>query len=540
MFALKCPFNIILTLRDNFPRHSVLLLKALKITKMDIYCCIDQNEGLYKAYDNMDTMRNEMPIRRLALMQLLLFLLLVSCNKPEIIKTEYAPTNVLLITADDLNYNSVGSYGCEVENITPNLDKLAEEGMRFENAYVNIAVCQPSRQSIMTGRYPHNNGAPGFDPIDEDVTTLQEQLNKAGYLNGVLGKEIHLKPTEKFFWDYYIREGDLASGLGIGRDPDLYYHHSLQFFEKSKKEGKPFFLMANSHDPHRPFANSDQEKNIWGEDLPIFTRKITPEEVTVPDFLPDLPEVRLEIAEYYTSVYRLDQTVGEIMRALKDAGLYENTLVMFLSDNGMAFPFAKSNCYLNSNKTPWIVSWPSKIPEGKVDSTHFISGIDYMPTILHALHLPDVPDMDGSSFLTLLQGKSQKNRDKVFTEYHRIFAGIDYPMRAVQQGDFGYIVNFWSDGKHEIRGDATGGRTFSAMKEAAKDTPEVEERLNLYVYRVSEELYDFGKDPDGLNNLIDDPAYKEINEGLKGLLAKEMKRTDDPIYGEFVGRFMGD
>ena len=474
-------------------------------------------------------------------MYLLLFLgsaIFAGCNNVEKRQNDYNPTNVLLITADDLNYNSVGIYGCEIENITPNIDLLAQNGIRFNNGYVNIAVCQPSRQSIMTGKYPHTNGAPGFDPIDESVPTLQEQLTKAGYLNGILGKEIHLKPTNKYNWDYYIREADLASGLGIGRDPDLFYAHSLEFFNKSKKEGKPFFLMANSHDPHRPFADSEQEKRSWGEDLPVFTRKVTPEEVTVPAFLPDLPEVRLEIAEYYTSVYRLDQVVGAIMKALEKSGLADNTLVMFISDNGMSFPFAKSNCYLNSNKTPWIVSWPGQIPEGKVDSTHFISGIDYMPTILHALHLPVVAGMDGSSFLPVLKGKYQKNRTRVFTEFHKIFAGIDYSMRGVQEGDYGYIVNFWSDGEHKIRGDASSGRTYAAMKDAAADDEAVDERLNMYEYRVPEELYDFAKDPDGLNNLIDDPAYQEIAVKLKKQMLREMKRTRDQLREDFEGEFL--
>ncbi|MFO7824363.1 MAG: sulfatase [Cyclobacterium sp.] len=470
---------------------------------------------------------------------LLLIWVIFSCGSaPEKKEAGYHPTNVLLITADDLNYNSVGVYGCTVSDITPNLDNLAGEGMRFTNAFVNIAVCQPSRQSIMTGRYPHTNGALAFDPIDEAVPTLQEQLTRAGYLNGILGKEIHLKPTEKFSWDYYVREGDLSSGLGIGRDPDLYYQHAMAFFNKSRKEDKPFFLMANSHDPHRPFAGSEQEKRLWGDDLPVVTRTIQPEEVTVPEFLPDLPEIRREIAEYYTSVYRLDQTVGALMQALDDSGMAENTMVMFISDNGMALPFAKSNCYLNSNKTPWIVSWPGEIPGGKVDSTHFISGIDFMPTILHALHLPVVPDMDGTSFLPVLKGKTQKNRTRVFTEFHRIFAGIDYSMRCVQEGDYGYIVNFWSDGEHQIRGDAASGRTYAAMKEAAAEDAAVAERLQMYDYRVPEELYDFAKDPDGLNNLMDDPAYQEIAAKLKDQLLREMKRTNDHLAGDFEEGFL--
>jgi N-sulfoglucosamine sulfohydrolase len=469
---------------------------------------------------------------------LLTLFLFSNCSDINRDTNEYQPVNVLLITADDLNYNSVGCYGCNIENITPNIDRLAQSGIRFTNAFVNIAVCQPSRQSIMTGRYPHNNGAPGFDPISADVATLQEQLKKAGYLNGILGKEIHLKPTERYCWDYYIKEGDLSSGLGIGRDPALYYKYSMEFFNKSKRENKPFFLMANSHDPHRPFAGSDQEMRSWGEDLPVYTRKISPEEVTVPDFLPDLPEIRLEIAEYYTSVFRLDQTVGAILNALEKSGLAKNTMVIFISDNGMALPFGKSNCYLNSNKTPWIISWPEEIAKGLVDSTHFISGIDFMPTILHALKLPDVTGMDGTSFLPVLKGKKQNHRKAVFTEYHRTFANIGFPMRCVQEETYGYIVNFWSNGELEMRGDASSGRTFAAMKKAAPEDSVAADRLNMYVYRVPEELYDFRSDPDGLVNLIDDPALQETRQRLKKLMFNEMKRTNDPIKDEFEKSFL--
>jgi len=462
---------------------------------------------------------------------------LLGCSSSSDTET-YKPLNVLLITADDLNYNSVGVYGNTIPNITPNIDRLAAQGMMFNHGYVNIAVCQPSRQSIMTGRYPHRNGAPGFDPIDRDVPTLQEELNKVGYLNAIIGKERHLKPMDKFYWDFVVREEDVASGLGIGRAPDLYYQYTSEIIAKAKKENKPFFLMANSHDPHRPFAGSDDEQKYWGEDLPKFTRLIKSEDVTVPGFLFDLPEVRQEVAEYYTSVHRCDQTVGEILRALDDSGLSDNTIVMFISDNGMSVPFAKSNCYLNSNKTPWIIRWPGVIPEGSVDNDHFISGIDYMPTILHALHLSEVPGMDGKSFLPILQGKQQKKRNVVFTQFNKIFAGNEYPMRCVQEEQYGYIVNFWADGEYQIRGEAMSGRTFKAMDKAASSNKEIAERVDLYKYRVVEELYDFKNDPDGLVNLINDPEHKEEKQRLKDLLYKEMRRSKDPLRDEFKSRFM--
>jgi len=464
--------------------------------------------------------------------------LLFGCNTLNEGPGKYEPLNVLLITADDLNYNSVGAYGCKIPGITPNIDRLAEEGMLFTHAYVNIAVCQPCRQSIMTGRYPHRNGAPGFDPIDRDVPTLQEQLNKAGYLNAIIGKERHLKPYDKFCWDYFIREEDVASGLGIGRDPELYYKYTAEFLAKAKKDGKPFFIMANSHDPHRPFAGSDQERKSWGEDLPKFSRLISPEEVNVPGFLFDLPDVRLEIAEYYTSVFRCDETVGAILKALDESGFAENTIVLFISDNGISVPFSKANCYLNSNKTPWIIRWPGHITPGSVDSTHFISGIDYMPTILHALHLSDVPGMDGSSFLPILNGKKQKHRDVVFTQFHKISAGNKYPMRCVQDKRYGYIVNFWSDGKYKIKGDALNGRTFKSMNRAALSDTSIAKRMDLYKFRIPEELYDFINDPDGLVNLINDPDLQDEKKRLKELLYSEMKNSDDPLLNEFRERFM--
>jgi N-sulfoglucosamine sulfohydrolase len=462
----------------------------------------------------------------------------LDCSHADGFADDREPLNVLLITADDLNYDSVGCYGCEIPNITPNIDRLATEGRLFNHGYVNIAVCQPCRQSIMTGRYPHNNGAPGFDPISPEVPTLQEELNAAGYLNAILGKEKHLQPMERYCWDYCKTEGDLCSGLGIGRDPELYYQFTAEFLAKAKEEGKPFFLMANSHDPYRPFAGSDQELRAWGRDLPKFTREITTDDVTVPDFLFDLPEVRLEIAEYYTSVHRCDQSVGAVLKALDESEYRENTLVLFISDNGISVPFAKSNCYLNSNKTPWIIRWPDHVQPGGVDNEHFVSGIDYMPTILQAIGLPETPGMDGRSFLPLINDEQQEQREVVFTEFHKIFARIEYPMRSVQDATYGYIVNFWADGEKQIRGDALSGRTFQAMREAAASNDTMAERMDLFQHRVPEELYDYSVDPDGLVNLIDNPDLQQEIQRLKELLHAEMQRTDDPLLRDFENEFV--
>ncbi len=443
--------------------------------------------------------------------------------------------NILLITADDMNWNAPGCFGGRTPDITPNIDRLASEGMRFEHAHVTIAVCQPSRSVLMTGRYPHRNGAEGFQPIDKNVPTLQEQLHKAGYLQGILGKVKHLAPLEKFMWDMVEDYQD----LGCGRNPELYYKYAGDFLRQAAKQKKSFFLMANSHDPHRPFHGSAQEQKKFAKvlkDIPAPSRVYTGEEIEVPGFLPELPDVRKEIAQYYSSVRRCDDTVGAVMRALRESGQAGNTLIMFLSDNGMALPFSKTNCYLQSTRTPWIAAWPGRIKPGTVDKQHFISGIDFMPTALDAAGAAIPGGMDGSSFLPVLLGKRQPERDKVFTQFHQTSGRNRYPIRCVQNHRFGYIFNPWSDGQRVFKNESQSGLTFNAMKAAAQKDDSVAARVRLFQYRVVEEFYDFKNDPDGLHNLINDPDYKEQIEKLRKDMLDWMKKTGDPALNSLENR----
>jgi N-sulfoglucosamine sulfohydrolase len=467
--------------------------------------------------------------------------------------------NVLLITADDMNYNTPGVTGCLTPDITPNIDRLARSGLRFVNSHVTVAVCQPSRETLMTGRYPHRSGATGFIPVREGVPTLQESLKTAVYHLGILGKVRHLAPAAKFPWDFQHDAGE----LGNGRDPARYYDYCKEFFAQAGAAGKPFFLMANSHDPHRPFAGSENERAKGGKGkaaakakpgakakkklaaeadpgeafgamkYPQPSRIYKPEEIEVPGFLPDLPDVRKEVAQYYSSAHRCDQTVGEVLRALHEAGHDEDTLVMFLSDNGISMPFAKSNCYLTSTRTPWIVRWPGKVKPGTIDQEHFISGIDYMPTILAALGLPLPEGMDGQSFLPLLTGEPQSGRDRVFTVYNDNSGGRHYLMRCVQNQRFGYIYNAWSDGKTEYRVEPMAGLTFAAMQKAAPTRPDVAERVEMLLHRVPEEFYDFQADPSALHNLIADPKYRGEIDHMRQEVLAWMERTKDPLIEQY-------
>ncbi|PJI07331.1 MULTISPECIES: sulfatase family protein [Clostridium] len=438
--------------------------------------------------------------------------------------------NVLFLVADDSNYNSLGAFGCPVENITPNLDKLACNGIRFENAHVTVAICQPSRQCLLTGLYPYNNGAPGFDPINSNVTTLTEVLKSSGYMNGIIGKIKHCKPIEKFAWDW-ISDTFNSENL-YGRSPDIYYKNCKSFFEKAKDQNKPFFLMANSHDPHRPFAGSADELKQFGFNI-YASRYYTPEEIDIPGFLPDISAVRKEVAQYFSSMHRCDETMGMIMKALKETGMDKDTLIVFLSDNGMAFPFAKTNCYLNSTKTPLIFSMPGIIKEGSVDNKHFVAGIDFMPTILDFIDISYDGKVDGKSYKSLLLGEDEGEWNEVYTQITKNSGGTYFPMRCIQDHKYGYIFNDWSDGKTKFKNESMNGLTYKGMVDAAADNPEIEERVKMFLYRSKEELYDFAKDPDALKNLIDNPEYQSIRNQYRDKMLSYMKKTGDPYLDEF-------
>ena len=449
--------------------------------------------------------------------------------------------NVLLIVADDMNYNAIGAFGCPIPNTTPNIDKLASQGLRFTNAHVTSSVCQPSRGAIMTGMYGFHSGVEGFEHMTKNYSTLTEYLRNAGYLTGMLGKIGHSMPK----FESELKKFDLAKDmneLGLGRDPQKYYSYSLDFFKMAKKADKPFFMMANSHDPHRPFAGSDDEKKSAqfmeakrGNLIPNPSKIFGSEEIVLPGFLPDLPDIRKEVAQYYSSVRRCDDTVGEILRALKESGLEENTLIVFISDNGMSFPYSKTNCYLNSTKTPFIAKWPDVIRCG-VDSVNFISGIDFLPTFLEVANIPIPKNIDGFSFLSTLKGQKQDNSKKVFTQFYETSARKRYPMRAIQNKHFGYIFNPWSDGQRNFINESQDGLTFKAMKEAAIQSNEIKQRVDFFQLRVVEEFYDFEKDPDALHNLINDPNYiDEINK-MRSEMKNWMIQKNDPALEGFVNR----
>ena len=435
--------------------------------------------------------------------------------------------NILLLTADDMNADTPGCFGGPAE-ATPTIDALAAGGMRFRRAHVSIAICQPSRSVLMTGRYPHRNGAEGFQSISDDVPLLTDLLRAAGYRCGILGKVSHLAPVQRFAWDHAVDQPD----LGLGRDPSRYRDEARLFLAG----GGPWFLMCNAHDPHRPFHGSDDEVTQFGESL---RQAATPSHVfkegdwPAPGFLPDLQPIRREVAQYLSSSRRADDVFAAVLDAVAASGAEDDTLVVFLSDNGMSFPFAKSNCYLHSTRTPLVVRWRGVTEPGSVDEEHYVAGIDLLPTLCEAVGVP-VPDgVDGRSFVPLLRGGRQHGRDGVHTVFHETVFKKRYEMRCVQDRRGGYIWNAWSDGDDAYLADNMMGLTWRAMVADAEADPSIAARVEHYSHRMPEELYDFERDPDALVNLARDPAHAALLADKRAELLSWMMATGDPLLDRY-------
>ncbi len=328
-------------------------------------------------------------------------------------------------------------------------------------------------------------------------------------------------------WDYHFDQKD----LGNGRNPELYYQRSRTFLRQAKTARKPFYFMVNSHDPHRPYCNPN--KLTKGAAMP--SRIYEPEDVDVPGFLPDLPGVRAELATYLNSTRRLDDTFGSVMQALKESGQVDNTLVLFITDNGIAVPFAKCNTWFHSSRSPLLIRWPKVVKPGTRDDTHFVSVVDFFPTFMAAAGVKPPSGLDGRSFLPLLKGQTQSGRDYVFTQIDSKAGGAAVPMRCVQSDNYGYIYNPFSDGKYWYRNN-NEGKTMAAMVKAAVTDTAIQKRVDLFRYRVPEELYDLKNDPNCLNNLMNDPDHAASLKTLQGKLVEHMTKTEDPMLAAFLNR----
>lgn len=469
--------------------------------------------------------------------------------------------NLVIFTIDDSDADSLGCYGCPLQGVTPNIDNLAGKGVRLVKAHTTTSTCQGSRLSLMTGKYPQTNGNVGnFDPIRSNLSTLALQMKKAGYFTAIVQKDPNYVPYEAFQWDRLglnsFQWDHQSDGYWPGwGSPEAFYNLTRELISDARSVGKPFFLHLNTTDPHRPWPGSIDEitfLNRWSKSTSTrpqpmrpFAKNFSPWEVPIPKYLEDLPGVRVDLAQYFSALHRADLAVGRVLDALKETEEIENTVFIFLADQGASLPTSKQNVYRYSTNIPMIIYWPTVTEPGTVIDDTMISIIDLFPTLIDGLALDPEEGLDGQSFFNRLKTGKGPIRNYVYTSYTYARPGLQvFPMRAVQSREFLYIYNAWFNERLikpniEIRYDGhidpLTGLCWTSMKEAALTDPVIAKRVNFIRDRIPEELYDLRVDPYCLVNLIDDDSHRKMAVSMRQRIEAQMKSTNDLLLNKFLG-----
>lgn len=409
--------------------------------------------------------------------------------------------NFVFIIGDDISWDDVGYYGNDAIQ-TPNIDRLAREGLAFDRAYLTTSSCSPTRCSIITGRYPHNTGAPELHTqLPKGQFMFPQALRSAGYYTVLSGKQ-HMGPAVKPAFDL------ISPGKGPGRERDW-----VQIL-RNRPRDKPFFCWFASVDAHRDWQQTSVAPQYDPNDVPI------------PPYLFDGPRTREDLAKYYHEVSRLDHFVGQVREELEKQRIAENTYLIFCADNGRPFPRCKTRLYDSGVRTPFIMWSPGRIESGRADS--LISVIDIAPTILQLADVPLDERLQGVSLVPLLDDPSATVRDYAFAE-HNWHVGQAHE-RMVRTGPWLYIRNAWPERQHlcaEANVEVPAGAELYAAHQRGLLN---EHQQDIYLQpRPGEELYQVQDDPHQLHNLADDPEHQRTLDELRGVLDRWTKETGDSV-----------
>ncbi|TFG05683.1 MAG: hypothetical protein EU539_09070 [Promethearchaeota archaeon] len=392
---------------------------------------------------------------------------------------------------------------------TPNLDGIAKSGVIFTNYFCTAPQCSPSRGSIMTSKHPHQNGLMGLVnrgwSLPEHNKTLPMYLKENGYTTHLIGFQHEARDPKSLGYDTITKR--FLSKRGV--DISFLYNckeaeeESAKFFDMHENDDEPFYLNIGTEEVHRPFK-------IWGS-------PVDPESVKVPPFLPDSEVIRQELANFYGAINRVDVTIGRIMEMLQKTGLRENTLFIYTTDHGSAFPRAKCTLYDPGLKTILLMHQPnSEIFSGNKRIESLLSNIDYLPTLLDHVGAKIPNDIEGKSFMPILKGEKKEINERIFAEksFHELYD----PIRGIRTREYKYIRNFEKlDTLYQIPEPTLMAPSGKFIKDKYNKP------------RPDEELYDLRKDPNEQINLIKDSSYKKILQELRKELNSWLKNTNDPI-----------
>jgi N-sulfoglucosamine sulfohydrolase len=417
-----------------------------------------------------------------------------------------AERNVILYVVDDQGSTDAGCYGNSVIR-TPGLDELAKHGTRFTHAFCTTASCSASRSVILTGLYNHANGHYGhehayhhFSSFD-NIKSLPVMLAAAGYRTASAGK-FHVAPEKVYHFDEYLK----------GPSPSAMADNCRKLI--AAESDKPFFLYFCTTEPHRPFKRDG-------------SAPVKPEEVIVPPYLPDTKACREELAKYYMSVERGDSGLKRLLEILHETKHWEDTLVIFISDNGIAFPGAKTTLYEPGMRLPCVVRNPYAQQNGVVTDA-MVTWADITPTILDfARATPKNAAFHGRSFLDVLSSEHTDGWDEIYASHTFHEITMYYPMKVVRTRRYKLIWNIAHGLEYPFASDLYESATWQDILQTGADYYG-KRRVEAYLHRPQFELYDLESDPHEVNNLAEGEAHAQALAELQSKLKKFQERTKDP------------
>ncbi|VGO22132.1 sulfatase family protein [Pontiella sulfatireligans] len=430
--------------------------------------------------------------------------LLLCCLLPFVSLAAPTQPNLIFLMADDCTYTDLGVYGGQA--FTPNLDRLARQGMRFDNCWQTAPMCAPTRMNILTGTYPVKSGAyPNHSQVDPEIKSVFHFLKPVGYRIAMSGKT-HISPRTVFDFEYY----------SVNKDPD--FTVVRKFIRECQNTDTPFCLFLMSNHPHDPWDAGDPTR-------------YPPDQLELPPHWVDTPETRDCYSRYLAEITEFDREVGQTMTLLDQEGLADDTALMVASEQGSAFPFAKWTCYAEGLRSGMIVRWPGQI---KPDATSqaMVEYSDILPTLLSIAAVEPTPSIQGKSFLPVLRGET--NFHKNYTFGIHTSTGIKcstqpFGIRSVRDQRYSYIRNLHPNNRFQnvINNNPDAEYYPSWKMNAAQGNTKAAAKILRYEQRPAEELYDRKLDPLELNNLADLPEYTSKKEELSQQLDSWMRQQGD-------------
>ncbi len=405
--------------------------------------------------------------------------------------------DIVLVLADDQTWSDSGCYGNRQVR-TPNIDRLAAEGMRFTRAFTATAMCAPTRQQLYTGLFPVRNGAyPNHSKVKPGTRSIVHFLRKLGYRVGLSGKK-HFGPPDSFPFENVPRA---QLGKFIGR-----------------KKGEPYCLVVTSHSPHLPWTEGDASA-------------YDPAAVRIPTRFVDTPQTRASLVKYYAEITDFDRELGECLAAVKKFGREEDTIFIYTSEQGAQFPGGKWTCYDMGLHVALVVRWPRKIKAGSVANA-MVQYVDVVPTLLEAVGGSVVEGLDGRSFLGVLRGETDEHHDAVFgvhTTRGIINGSPCYPVRSIRTATHKYIWNpkYTEPFRNVLIGGRDKGGYWNSWVELAKTDAHARRIVEGYQRRPEIELYDLRNDPFEQKNLAGTVALSGLEASLRGRLDAWMRQQGD-------------